>query len=499
MCPSRMRLAAGVVAAVVTCVGVGSAAAQDAAKPGLGPPIDIHRGLSDKEWPQLQNIPQRTGYSPVMIPRPFEGKWNVRLTDLDVGNTIQRTVQPIVAEGKVFLGCKNGRFFALDAKTGKVLWTFNAGGSIRHTAGYAKGKVFFAAFDGRVYALESATGKKAWVFDNKRRHGFSTAVLLVGDKVYAVDRGGRLFCLNQSDGKEAWQYDAEAPVYQSPAWDGGSIFFADEHMQVHAVKDADGTRLWRSKKLVGLSFQQYWAVVVHGVVIVRPQCDDVIDDHHGKFAADGKDPPSQQSMFLLSAKTGEELPPVEHFMNGVHQGATPPPAVTRDGLLVARWSGEYLNDPNKKYRAMGGWLHSTPVAAHMWALQDIRDRKAPFILLQPTHVPGAKHPGIAVGIGPPDETTANSVLGDLVTSIISMGWREFNRLAGVTPYARAHGVYGLTEQRWFWEGIRPSGQGGSQFTGGVSAVSGADGLFYNVAWNTVQCHGTATPKTPKPQ
>jgi hypothetical protein len=101
---------------------------------------------------------------------------------------------------------------------------------------------------------------------------------------------------------------------------------------------------------------------------------------------------------------------------------------------------------------------------------------------------------IAVGIGPPDETTINSVLGDLVTSIISMGWRAYgNGGQGLlrTYYSRAHGMYGLNDQRWHWEGISEARPGGNQFAGGVSPVSGANGLFYNVAWNWVQCHGSA--------
>ena len=487
----QAMVCAAVTAALVAVAGTSLVAAQDAAKPGLGEPIEIHKGLSDKEWPQLQNTPQRTGYSPVTIKPPFKLVWQVLLSDLDAGNRIQRTVQLIIAEGKVFLGCKNGRFFALDAKTGEVKWTFEAGGPIRHTAGYADGKVFFAAFDGCVYALGAGAGKELWVFNSGRRHGFSTAVLLVGDKVYAVDRGGRLFCVKQSDGKEVWHYDAEAPVSQCPAYNAGGIYFADEHMQVHAVKEADGSRLWLSKKLTGLSFQLYWPVVVHGTVIVRPLCDDVIACHHGEYKKGENEDPLQQSMFLLDEKTGEELPPVEHYMIGVHQGSVPPPAVTRDGLLVSRWTGGYLNDPTKKYAAMGGWLESSPKAGHMWALQDIRKDGKAVVLLEPDHVPGATRPGIAVGIGPPDETSVNTVLGYLVTSIISMGWREFNRLAGATPYARAHGMYSLQDERWYWEGITQASPGGSQFTGGASAVSGADGLFYNVAWDWVQCHGTA--------
>ena len=487
----NMTARVAMMALVLAATGIGELTAQDAAKPGLGELIDIHKGLSDKEWPQLQNTPQRTGYSPITIKPPFKLVWQVLLSELDVGNNMQRTVQPIVAEGKVFVGCKNGRFFALDARTGEVKWTFDAGGPITHTAGYAGGEVFFAAFDGCVYALDAGAGKELWVFNSGRRHGFSTAVLLVGDKVYAVDRGGRLFCLDQSDGKEVWHYDAGAPVYQCPAYNAGGIYFADEHMQVHAVKEADGSRLWLSKKLMGLSFKHYWPVVVHGMVIVRPLCDDVIDCHHGEYKKGENEDPLQQSLFLLDEKTGEELPPVEHYMIGVHQGAVPPPAVTRDGLLVSRWTGGYLNDPTKKYAAMGGWLDSSPKAGHMWALQDIRKDGKAAVLLEPDHVPGATRPGIAVGIGPPDETTTSSVLGDLVASMLNMGWREFNRLAGPTPYARAHGIYSLTDGRWHWEGISAASQHASACSGGASAVSGADGLFYNTAWNWVQCHGPA--------
>ena len=131
----------------------------------------------------------------------------------------------------------------------------------------------------------------------------------------------------------------------------------------------------------------------------------------------------------------------------------------------------------------------------MWALQDIRQEGKAVVLLEPDLVPGAPV-GIAVGIGPPDETSINTVLGDLVTSIISMGWRAYGgggKGLLKTMYSRAHGIYSLSDERWHWEGISEGigGYSGEQFTGGASAVSGADGLFYNVAWNTVQCHGAA--------
>jgi outer membrane protein assembly factor BamB len=477
---------------LVWCCGLSAVGAEEPS--GLGEPIEIHRRLPTDVWPQVQNTPQRTGYSPVQIELPVEEKWQVRLSDMDVGNQIQRTVQPIVAEGRVYLGCRNGRFFALDAGTGEVMWRYDAGGAVWHTAGYSKGKVFFAALDGCVYALDAGSGEEAWVFDNGRRHGFSTAVLLAEDHVFAVDRGGVLFCLDPEQGREVWHYDAGAPVLQCPAYSNGRVFFADEDMRVHAVKADDGTRSWLSETLEGWTFQYYWPVVVHGVVIVRSECYTEEAWNPTIYEGAWKEP-GRRSLFLLDEDTGDLLPVVEHYHIGVHQGPPAPPAVTRDGLLVMRWSGGYL-DPEKKYVVSGGPRGTTtsPWQGHIWVLQDIREDGKVVTLLEPDYVPGSKKPWIAVGLGPPDETTINSVLGDLVTSIISMGWREYGPGGqGLlkTGYSRAHGLYGLDDRRWHWEGLSEAGEWANQFAGGVAAVSAADGLVYNTSWNTVQCHGPA--------
>ena len=173
--------------AVVAASGILTVAAQEPDKPGLGPPIQIHMGLSDKEWPQLQNTPQRTGYSPVQLKPPYEEKWRVFLPmKLGLGYNIRRCVQPVITEGKVYVGCTNGRFLALDAKTGEVKWEFEAGGAVLHTAGCSKGKVFFGTHDGCVYAVDTGTGKQIWKFDKRPRYGFFGAVLLAEGRVFAA-------------------------------------------------------------------------------------------------------------------------------------------------------------------------------------------------------------------------------------------------------------------------------------------------------------------------
>jgi len=60
---------------------------------------------------------------------------------------------------------RGARNLAFEAKTGKKLWAFKAGGPILHTAGVEGGRVFLGCLDGCVYALDARTGEVAWKSD----------------------------------------------------------------------------------------------------------------------------------------------------------------------------------------------------------------------------------------------------------------------------------------------------------------------------------------------
>jgi quinohemoprotein ethanol dehydrogenase len=80
---------------------------------------------------------------------------------------------PVVANGVMFITAPWSKVFALDAKTGKQIWSYDP-----HVPGawgrYAccdvpnrgvaiwKGAVFVATLDGRLVKLDAATGKPLW-------------------------------------------------------------------------------------------------------------------------------------------------------------------------------------------------------------------------------------------------------------------------------------------------------------------------------------------------
>ena len=85
-------------------------------------------------------------------------------------NSTSAYAQPAMVFGRVFVGADTGYIYALDADTGCVHWSFNAGHAvrtamtigpvkIRGSSGFA---VFFGDRQANVYAVDAHTGKKLW-------------------------------------------------------------------------------------------------------------------------------------------------------------------------------------------------------------------------------------------------------------------------------------------------------------------------------------------------
>ncbi len=431
-----------------------------------GETIAIHRNLPPDCWPQLGNTPQRTNYSPMVFDPPQgQLQWSVCLSDLDLDNRINATVQPIIAEGRVYVGCKNGKLFALNAKTGAVMWTFQASGPICHTAGYAAGRVMVATLDGCVFALNAATGQQEWVFHSRsadrRQHGFSCAVLLAEDRVFAVDRGGRLFALDIANGKELWHYDAGAPVDQSPAYDAGKIFFASEDMRVHAIRSADGVGVWNSDKLTGLSFRWFYPVVVGGKVLVRSLSS-------GGYGVVDNTETAQRSLIALDEDSGKESIVLKQKSMG-HDGTQPPPAVTGDGLLLVQW-----------WPAV---IPKSSISQQVWALEDLKSQEILMPLLESEKRPANVRSNVPffAGLWCGNENHVESVIGEIVMTMHPTGIYD----ASGTMLG---GAFDLRTRRWFLDvhgclpgadslGWEHTGGDGNE-SGGSSAMSAADGLLY---------------------
>ena len=70
----------------------------------------------------------------------------------------------MVVGSKAFVGSYDGKLYALDTLSGKLLWSYETGGEILSTPAVSDGVVFFGSKDGFVYALNASDGKLKWKF-----------------------------------------------------------------------------------------------------------------------------------------------------------------------------------------------------------------------------------------------------------------------------------------------------------------------------------------------
>jgi outer membrane protein assembly factor BamB len=83
--------------------------------------------------------------------------WKVKL-----GSRLGFSTTPVLAENKIFIGSREGIFYALNSDNGQVLWQYSTGANIMQTAAYNNGRVFFGGMDMRLYALNTSNGSLAW-------------------------------------------------------------------------------------------------------------------------------------------------------------------------------------------------------------------------------------------------------------------------------------------------------------------------------------------------
>jgi eukaryotic-like serine/threonine-protein kinase len=119
---------------------------------------------------------------------------------------------PTVVNGTVYVGTgvDQGLFYALNAKTGAVIWKFRPGGGVFNSPAVLDGRVYFGANDGDVYALDATTGKLVWKFPTGNLSSLLNPAVANGH-VYitaGTPSGDTLYALKASNGTLAWSFSA---------------------------------------------------------------------------------------------------------------------------------------------------------------------------------------------------------------------------------------------------------------------------------------------------
>jgi quinohemoprotein ethanol dehydrogenase len=158
---------------------------------------------------------------------------------------------PVVVDGIMYVSAPWSIVHAIDARTGKQIWTFDP--EVARENGYRaccdvvnrgvaihKGKVFVGAFDGRLIALDAPTGRRIWEQDTIIDHSHSYTItgaprvakgkVIIGNggaeygvrgyvTAYDAETGNRVWRWFVVPGDPARPYEDESMAAAAKTWD----------------------------------------------------------------------------------------------------------------------------------------------------------------------------------------------------------------------------------------------------------------------------------------
>jgi outer membrane protein assembly factor BamB len=264
--------------------GVGGGKKQLKLRLGLGPALDNGLVFAANHGGEVVAVALDTGHH----------VWTKKLK-------LPLSAGPAAGFGMVVVGSSKGAVVALDATSGKELWRARVNSELLSAPAVGENVIAVRAVDGRLHGFNSHTGKELWSveqqvpklslrgtaiptiakevaisgFDNGKvmavslnsgdtvwdtalasPHGrteldrlidIDSAVLVVGDNVFATGYQGRTAMLALDSGQVWWSHEMSS--YRGLAVDAENLYVTTADGIVIAMRQRDGSELWRNDKI----------------------------------------------------------------------------------------------------------------------------------------------------------------------------------------------------------------------------------------------------------
>jgi quinohemoprotein ethanol dehydrogenase len=208
-------LLAAAVSGLAACSQGSGSEATAVASSAVGDNWDQHGGTADEQ--RFSGLTEITAENVAKLGLA----WSF---ELDTNRGQEAT--PLMVDGVLYTTTAWSKVVALDAETGKLLWSYDPkvpGDSgfkaccdvINRGVAYSKGRVFVGTLDGRLEALDAKTGKLVWstlTVDQSHPYTISGAPRVVKGKVIIGNGGadygvrGYVTAYDEMSGKQVWRF-----------------------------------------------------------------------------------------------------------------------------------------------------------------------------------------------------------------------------------------------------------------------------------------------------
>ncbi|HET9013562.1 MAG TPA: PQQ-binding-like beta-propeller repeat protein [Gemmatimonadaceae bacterium] len=221
-------------------------------------------------WPTYGYDDARTHVSVSYGHRPpFKKAWRFRAAHY-------LEFPPAVAYGRLYVPNQRGRFFAINSATGKIIWQKRFRRCIAASPVVSDGVVYQALMHrlpcpkwargapGYVTAMDARTGRELWTF---RAGVVESSPVLVDGRLYFGSWDHHLYCVRARDGKLLWRFRADDELNSAPAYAAGRIYIGSDGGKIYAVDARTGRQRWSN---ASYSRQYFYATptVAYGRVFI---------------------------------------------------------------------------------------------------------------------------------------------------------------------------------------------------------------------------------------
>ena len=239
----RMRLArpllAGAILALVAVLGwIFWFSLPNPARWFVGSPSSVASSASRTgQWSMLGYGPNLNGYVAEVARQPA-GRlvWSQ-----DLGPPTRSA--PLVVDGMLYVG-GHFRVMALDAGTGRQIWSVDTPGPMDHALTVANNNLVFVGLTNhKLLALNRDTGAPVWEF--KAYLPISAAALVHDGIAYVTSSGNIIYALDAQTGERLWRHKLKGNVKTTPALRDGRLYVADDEGNLYFIDADNGRRRFR--------------------------------------------------------------------------------------------------------------------------------------------------------------------------------------------------------------------------------------------------------------
>lgn len=180
--------------------------------------------------------------------------------------------EPIIIDGTVYFGKRNGDFVALSAADGSEIWSVNLDPGVFATPTSINGKIYVMKSSPYVstenpglFCISEDTGEIDWMISSRFNSPVPTTVK--NDSIYTYEYGTGIVSISTDDGSLEWQHQNR--TLHKPVAGPDSIYVGGDYGDVYKYNSSTGEISWSSSTAASIS----GAPTLEGDRIIVPSQD----------------------------------------------------------------------------------------------------------------------------------------------------------------------------------------------------------------------------------